>query len=197
MQTTENKIMITAQDVKPGDSYIALFGQPRTVVKVITKADKTMILFSDDCNRSHGKSDIVTVIRKVPQVAVQDNEAVELASQVVNYCHSKALSLGGLVERIKAAGYVTRETADAVIVYCEEHSLMLGGLVSTLASFSNEMADVASVATEIKGVAAEYIDERYDELTEVQRACLIEIVNSLSITDSRVVELFKASGLNY
>lgn len=81
----------------------------------------------------------------------QDKQARELASQVVNYCRSKTLSLGGLVERIKAAGTVTRETADAVIVYCEEHSLMLGGLVSTLASFSNELADVAQV--EPKGKA--------------------------------------------
>lgn len=80
----------------------------------------------------------------------QDKQARELASQVVNYCRSKALSLGGLVERIKAAGYVTRETADAVIVYCEEHSLMLGGLVSTLASFSNEVADVAQVEPKAK-----------------------------------------------
>lgn len=77
--------------------------------------------------------------------AEQDQQAVELAAQLVDFCRSPRLSLGGLVERIKAAGYVTRETADAVIVYCEEHSLMLGGLVSTLASFSNEVADVAQV----------------------------------------------------
>jgi len=140
MHTTETKIMITAQDVKPGDSYVGLFDQPRQVVKVITKADKTLVLFNDDCSRSHDKSHIVTVIRKVPQVS----EGVcpnTLAAQLVNYCGIKTLSLGGLVERIKAAGTMTRETADAVIEYCQENSLTLGGLLCVLAGYSNSVAD--------------------------------------------------------
>lgn len=140
MHTTETKIMITAQDVKPGDSYVGLFDQPRQVVKVITKADKTLILFNDDCSRSHDKSHIVTVIRTVPQVAETVCPNV-LAAQVVNYCGIKALSLGGLVERIKSAGTMTRETADAVIEYCQENSLTLGGLLSVLAGYSNSVAD--------------------------------------------------------
>lgn len=70
-----------------------------------------------------------------------NQQAITLAEQVVSYCRSKTLSLGGLVDRIQAAGIVTRETADAVINYCQENSLTLGGLVDTLASFSNEVAD--------------------------------------------------------
>lgn len=68
--------------------------------------------------------------------------AADLGAQVVDYCRSKTLSLGGLVDRIQAAGSINREMADAVIVYCQENSLTLGGLVSTLASYSNEVADI-------------------------------------------------------
>lgn len=61
----------------------------------------------------------------------------------------------------------------------------------------DQLTDLASVATEIKSVAAEYIDSRYDELTDVQKACLVEITTSLSITDSRILVLWDASGLTY
>lgn len=126
-----------------------------------------------------------------------DKQAGSLALHLISYCHLKSLSLGGLVGRIHAAGRLTRETADEVIEYCQEHSLTLGGLVDTLAQFSNDAADLASYANEIKTVAAEYIDERNDELTDVQRYCLLEIVSSLSATNGRIVELFEATGLTY
>lgn len=76
-----------------------------------------------------------------------DKKAAELTAQLLSYCRSSILSLGGLVERIKAEGVVTRETADAVVEYCEANSLSLAGLVTTLAIFSNEVADAEDNST--------------------------------------------------
>lgn len=126
-----------------------------------------------------------------------DQQAVLLAARVVNYCRSNYLSLGGLVDRIDTEYQLTQETADAVIQYCVDHSLTLNGLVDTIAQFHNELNELASVANEIKSVAAEYIDSNYDELTAVQKACLVEITTSLSITNPRIVELWNHSGLTY
>lgn len=126
-----------------------------------------------------------------------DQEAIELAAAVVAYAQDKALSLGGLVDRIKSEGRLTQETADAVIEYCNDHSLGLGGLVDIIARFHNDLNDLASYAREVKSVAGEYIDEQYDDLTDVQKACLVEITTSLSVSNARIIELWNASGLTY
>jgi hypothetical protein len=127
----------------------------------------------------------------------QDKQSILLAARIANYCRSNALSLGGLVDRIAEDYRLTQANADAVIEYCQDHCLTLNGLLSEIAIYANELNELASVANEIKGVAAEYIDERYDELTEVEKACLVEITTSVSISNSRIIELFKASGLTY
>lgn len=129
----------------------------------------------------------------------QDKQAVKLAAAVVCYGRDNYLSLGGLVDRIEADCQLTQETADAVIKYCVDHSLTLNGLLITIVQFHNELNELglASVADEIKSVAAEYIDSRYDELTTVQKACLVEITTSLSIVNSRVIALWEHSRLTY
>lgn len=63
-QVAGPQVMITAQDVKQGDTYVTLFGDARIVERVSVDAQgKIIIDLTGNTARAHNKSEIVTVIR--------------------------------------------------------------------------------------------------------------------------------------
>lgn len=82
MQTTENKIMIAAQDVKAGDTLVTLFNGSHKVHSVATDPKGIIWIAYSVVTRPFRKGEIVTVIRKVEPEVVQANMSAE---EISNY----------------------------------------------------------------------------------------------------------------
>jgi hypothetical protein len=67
-----------------------------------------------------------------------------LAARLIAYCAANALTIGGLIDRLKTGETLCPELAQAIVTYCDEHALELaGGMLAELAEAYHGIVPVA------------------------------------------------------
>lgn len=86
----------------------------------------------------------------------QHEKALELATRIATYCHTNALTLGGIVVELDNGAVVDPAMAKRITTYCDQvQCLTLGGLVDEVWALRNEYADSEAIGEVIAEDTAE------------------------------------------